>query len=198
MSTAVSGLIGAPFPGLRAFEAEESRIFYGREAHLAVLLDRLGDSHFVAVTGTSGSGKSSLVRAGLQPALHRGYLVDASTQWRFATMRPGGAPLDSMARALASCFDAPKEELLRSLRSTSAGLAQAVKGAGLAAGESLLIIADQFEELFRFDVSRAQQADASLASLFFAWLKTGMSPSVWKCSQAMPCGSVTQCFSLRA
>jgi hypothetical protein len=163
MSTALHpGVIGAPFPGLRAFEAEESLLFYGREAHVADLLERLGDSHFVAVTGTSGSGKSSLVRAGLRPALHRGYLVDASSRWRFTTMRPGGSPLDNMAEALASCFGAPKEELLRSLRSTSAGLAQAVSRAGLGADESLLIIADQFEELFRFDVSRAQQSDASL------------------------------------
>ncbi len=157
-----SALVGAPFPGLRAFEAEEALLFYGREAHVAELLDRLGDSHFVAVTGTSGSGKSSLVRAGLRPALHRGYLVDATSKWRFVTMRPGGAPLDSMAAALASAFDRPKEDLLRSLRSTSAGLSQAVAGSGLGAGESLLIIADQFEELFRFDVTRDQQADAAL------------------------------------
>src|SRR5688572_14007009 len=119
-------LAGGPFPGLRAFEAEESLLFYGREAHVADLLERLGDSHFVAVTGTSGSGKSSLVRAGLQPALHRGYLVDATSRWRFTTMRPGGSPLENMALALASCFDASKEELLRLLRTTSAGLAEAV------------------------------------------------------------------------
>jgi hypothetical protein len=163
VSTALHpGVIGAPFPGLRAFEAEESLLFYGREAHVADLLERLGDSHFVAVTGTSGSGKSSLVRAGLRPALHRGYLVDATSRWRFTTMRPGGSPLDNMALALASCFDASKDELLKSLRTTSAGLAEAVARAGLGAGESLLIIADQFEELFRFDVSRAQQSDASL------------------------------------
>ena len=59
---------GAPFPGLRSFEAEESLLFFGREAHTDELLERLGDNRFVAVTGTSGSGKSSLVRAGLRPA----------------------------------------------------------------------------------------------------------------------------------
>jgi hypothetical protein len=155
-------LAGGPFPGLRAFEAEEALLFYGREAHVAELLERLGDSHFVAVTGTSGSGKSSLVRAGLRPALHRGYLPDATSKWRFATMRPGGAPLDNMAVALSAAFERPKDDLLKSLRSTSAGLTQAVVGAGLGDGESLLIIADQFEELFRFDVTRAQQADAAL------------------------------------
>ena len=77
-------------------------------------------------------------------------------------MRPGGSPLDNMAAALASVFERPKDDLLRALRSTSAGLSHAVAGAGLGAGESLLIIADQFEELFRFDVTRAQQSDAAL------------------------------------
>src|SRR5262245_59657842 len=59
MSPVLQGTaIGVPFPGLRAFEAEDALLFYGREAHVAELLDRLGECHFVAVTGTSGSGKS--------------------------------------------------------------------------------------------------------------------------------------------
>src|SRR5262245_16071915 len=97
--------VDAPFPGLRAFEAEESLLFYGREGHVAELLDRLGENRFLAVIGTSGSGKSSLVRAGLRPALHRGYLVDATTRWRFATMRPGGAPVRALALSLGGALD---------------------------------------------------------------------------------------------
>ena len=155
--------LNAPFPGLRAFEAEESLLFYGREVHVAELLDRLGDNHFVAVTGTSGSGKSSLVKAGLRPALHRGYLIDATSRWRFATMRPGGAPIEALADALAGALGSePVESITRSLLATSAGLTEVVARAGLAHGESLLVIADQFEELFRFDVTRAQQGRAAL------------------------------------
>jgi len=155
--------LDAPFPGLRAFEAEESLLFYGREAHVAELLDRLDDTRFVAVTGTSGSGKSSLVKAGLRPALDRGYLVDATTRWRFATMRPGRAPIQALAESLAGVLDAePLDAIVRSLGATSAGLSQVVGRSGLARGESLLVIADQFEELFRYDVTRDQQANASL------------------------------------
>lgn len=155
--------LNAPFPGLRAFEAEESLLFYGREVHVAELLDRLGDNHFVAVTGTSGSGKSSLVKAGLRPALHRGYLIDATSRWRFATMRPGGAPIEALADALAGALGSePVDSITRSLLATSAGLTEVVARAGLAQGESLLVIADQFEELFRFDVTRAQQGRASM------------------------------------
>jgi hypothetical protein len=154
--------LDGPFPGLRAFEAEEALLFYGREVHVAELLDRLGDNRFVAVTGTSGSGKSSLVRAGLRPALHRGYLLDATSRWRFATMRPGSRPIDALAESLSPALGGTVEEIARPLRATSAGLADVVNRAGLAPGESLLLIADQFEELFRFDLTRDQQANATL------------------------------------
>jgi len=165
MSFALQGTadLDAPFPGLRAFEAEESLLFYGREAHVADLLNRLGDNRFIAVTGTSGSGKSSLVRAGLRPALQRGYLLDSTSRWRFATMRPGSAPIEALARAVAGALDGlVLEDVTRTMRATSAGLSQVVAGAKLAPGESLLVIADQFEELFRFDLTRDQQADAAL------------------------------------
>src|SRR5689334_18151616 len=123
MSASLYGALSldAPFPGLRAFESEESLLFYGREVHVAELLDRLGDSHFMAVIGTSGSGKSSLVRAGLRPALQRGYLVGATSRWRFATMRPGSAPIQAMAKALAeTCQGLTLDEFRASLYGTSA------------------------------------------------------------------------------
>ena len=71
------------------------------------LLDRLGDHRFVAVIGTSGTGKSSLVRAGLRPALDRGYLIDTSSRWRVVTIRPGHTPLRALSVALASVFPLP-------------------------------------------------------------------------------------------
>lgn len=165
MTTTLSGLGGvqAPFPGLRAFDADEALLFYGRERHVGDLLERLGDARFVAVTGSSGSGKSSLVRAGLLPALSRGYLSEATSRWRFAVLRPGGAPLDALALALARTFElAAGDDLVRRLRASSAGLSEVVAGAGMVAGESLLVVVDQFEELFRYDVTRAQQAEAAL------------------------------------
>ena len=164
MSTSLHGeAVKAPFPGLRAFEAEESLLFFGREVQVEELLDRLSENHFVAVTGTSGSGKSSLVKAGLGPALHRGYLLDATTRWRLAKMRPGGSPIENMAAALAPVLGVGStDDLARSLRTTSNGLVTAIAAAGLSRDENLLVIADQFEELFRYDVSSDQQSDASL------------------------------------
>src|SRR5881398_1812289 len=89
-----------PFPGLRPFETEEYRLFFGREGQSDALIARLGRSRFLAVVGTSGSGKSSLVRAGLLPALHGGLMASAGSDWRIAILRPGNDPVGNLARAL--------------------------------------------------------------------------------------------------
>ena len=88
-----------PYPGLRPFEQEDSDFFFGRETHTEELLRRLSSSRFLAVVGTSGSGKSSLVRAGLIPALY-GDLLAAGSHWRVAIFRPGDDPIRAMADEL--------------------------------------------------------------------------------------------------
>ena len=74
--------IAQPYPGLRPFDVKDAFLFFGREHHTSELLDRLSRDRFLAVVGTSGSGKSSLVRAGLLPALYRGYLAGTGTRWK--------------------------------------------------------------------------------------------------------------------
>ena len=90
-----------PFPGLRPFETDEYGLFFGREGQSDALIERLQRSHFLAVVGTSGSGKSSLVRAGLLPALRGGMMAGAGSGWRIAIMRPGNDPIGNLANALA-------------------------------------------------------------------------------------------------
>src|ERR1051325_4173970 len=68
-----------PFPGLRAFREDEDYLFFGREDQTIELLSRLGSQRFVAVVGTSGSGKSSLVRCGLLSQLQGGKMLQAGT-----------------------------------------------------------------------------------------------------------------------
>src|SRR5262245_26736257 len=89
-----------PFAGLRPFESNESFLFFGRGEHTRELLKRLSRHRMLAVVGTSGSGKSSLVRAGLLPALYSGHLAGAGTGWRIAVMRPGNSPVSELASAL--------------------------------------------------------------------------------------------------
>src|SRR5258708_28667633 len=89
-----------PFPGLRPFTTEEDYLFFGREEQTNELLGLLREHRFLAVVGTSGSGKSSLVRAGLLPALHGGTMAQAGSSWEGLLLRPGGDPLAHRARAL--------------------------------------------------------------------------------------------------
>lgn len=158
-----------PYPGLRSFEPDEATLFHGRDRHTGELLRRLAQDRFLAVVGGSGSGKSSLVRAGLLPALYRGYLVGATSQWRVAVMRPGSAPVAELAKALAapSALGTSDET---ALRESSFGLVNAVRNASMQAGESLLLVVDQFEELFRFRRESNERDGGAEASLFVSQL----------------------------
>ncbi|HLL75444.1 MAG TPA: WD40 repeat domain-containing protein [Pyrinomonadaceae bacterium] len=148
-----------PFPGLRPFDFDESHLFFGRDDQSEKLLVSLSRVRFVAVVGTSGSGKSSLVRAGLLPALCSGLIRDAGSEWRVAVMRPARAPLHSLACALteAGVFDSGSsdDKDIRTalteavLRRGSLGLVEAVRQAKMPEDENLLVVVDQFEELFR-------------------------------------------------
>jgi hypothetical protein len=95
--------VTAPYPGLRPFEQHEAEIFFGRESHVDRLLEILQRTRFLAVIGPSGSGKSSLVRAGMLPALAAGWLGTGS-DWRIITMRPGNRPPASAGNGPARAY----------------------------------------------------------------------------------------------
>jgi energy-coupling factor transporter ATP-binding protein EcfA2 len=170
-----------PFVGLRAFGVADAGVFFGREAQVAKLLVRLRDTRFLATVGASGCGKSSLVLAGLIPALQRGAIEHAGDAWRIATMRPGAAPLEALASVLARTQvlgqraadpNVARETILQGLRRDELGLVDLVYQARLRPDENLLIVVDQFEELFRY----ADAADhASEAAAFVKLLLTAAS-----------------------
>ena len=82
----------APYVGLRPFEEKDALLFFGRDVHIRDLLTKLENKQrFISVIGASGSGKSSLVRAGLIPALHRGALASAGHRWQVHITKPGDA-----------------------------------------------------------------------------------------------------------
>src|SRR6266487_2403256 len=85
-----------PYLGLLTFQEEDADRFFGREVLVADLVDRASRAPFLAVLGASGSGKSSVVRAGLVPML-RGGALSGSERWRYVTLRPGPRPLDALA-----------------------------------------------------------------------------------------------------
>ena len=165
-----------PFPGLRPFETEEYRLFFGREGQSDALLARLQRTRFLAVVGTSGSGKSSLIRAGLMPALRGGLMAGAGSGWRIAVMRPGGDPIGNLAAELVKKDVLPaagaglraneaEAVIDATLRGGSLGILNVAYQGRLGEHEKLLIVVDQFEELFRFRAAQ-QNTNADEASAF--------------------------------
>ena len=156
-----------PFPGLRPFREDEERFFFGRENQVNTMVNELARTRFLAVLGTSGSGKSSLVNCGLRPALHRGLMAGAGPAWRMAQFRPGSDPIQSLAEALAAegvlyskhNEDVPIAEIVKTyLHASKNGIVETFRKARLPEGTNLLIVADQFEELFRY--RKLQSADS--------------------------------------
>jgi hypothetical protein len=172
-----------PFVGLRAFEEDEGYLFFGRKTEINDLLKKFSGSRFLAVIGSSGSGKSSLVKSGLLPAIHSGSLASGH-DWHVATMRPEGQPLSNLAKALTEkgvlyinpsiddnlTFKPLVESTLR--RSTN-GLMQAYKQSPLydktktIQEGNLLILVDQFEELFRYSNPDRDPSDVESEKLHF-------------------------------
>ena len=157
-----SEIISKPFPGLRPFKTSEFQLFRGRDGQAEELIKRLKKNKFLAVIGSSGTGKSSLVRAGLLPQLFGGYLHEAGNKWKIAICRPGKNPITNLSIALSSVKTHSKEENKISevynvieplLNHSIYGILEIEEllNKNKAQPENLLLIIDQFEELFRFD-----------------------------------------------
>ncbi|MDB4664843.1 hypothetical protein OAE97_00685 [Verrucomicrobia bacterium] len=145
-----------PFPGLRPFNYEDNHLFFGRDEQITELASRLRKNRFVAVVGTSGSGKSSLVRAGLLPELFGGIMTEAGSRWQTAIMRPGGDPIQNLAQALidTDLYDPDEEDIelqvTATLTRSGLGMLEAIRQSDIETGENFLLVVDQFEEIFRF------------------------------------------------
>lgn len=163
-----------PFPGLRPFESSETHLFFGRDGQSDELLRRLRQSRFIAVVGTSGSGKSSLVRAGLLPSLHGGLMTKAGSNWRVALFRPGEDPIGHMAEVLndpavlgsGEEADLQKAIIETTLRRSALGLVDAARQARMPRQDNLLVVVDQFEEIFRFKQLRKSKDSDDEAAAF--------------------------------
>jgi serine/threonine protein kinase/WD40 repeat protein len=130
-----------PFKGLASFEPADAEYFFGRERLVAELVSRLVGAGFLGIVGPSGSGKSSVLRAGLLPALAAGVLP-GSERWRRWLLRPGERPLEALRTALVSGAEDPLGEALESVPENG----------------RLLLAVDQLEELFTACPSEAERA----------------------------------------
>ncbi len=140
-----------PYKGLRPFQTADTRDFFGRERLTSALVQRMGEAgefaRFLAVVGPSGSGKSSVVRAGLIPALWRGELP-GSERWFVVDMLPGAYPLDELEVALMRVAADQARNLHEPLARDPRGLLRAAQLILPDDNSDLVVIVDQFEEVF--------------------------------------------------
>lgn len=141
-----------PFKGLRAFDESDAPDFHGRDTLIAQLVNRMKEVHeherFLAVVGASGSGKSSVVKAGLIPALRRG-MVEGADRWFITHMVPGANPLVDLEQAvLRVAFGLPETPLGVQFASRESGLHDAISQLVPGDDTELLLFVDQFEEVF--------------------------------------------------
>jgi WD40 repeat protein len=156
----------SPYLGLATFQEANADLFFGRDALVANLVEYAGRAPFLAVLGASGSGKSSVVRAGLIPMLKGGNLP-GSEHWRYLVFKPGARPLDALAAELAKLQGGD----LGAALTLSRQLAESDRALLLAAdmlldrsaGQRLVLVVDQFEELWTLLPAEAVQRAALLA-----------------------------------
>ncbi|MBN2487212.1 MAG: hypothetical protein JXB34_14655 [Bacteroidales bacterium] len=151
--------INNPFPGLRPFNLNEGHLFFGREGQSQTIIEYLSEYRFAAITGASGSGKSSLIYCGVVPLLYGGFVNGAGDKWKIVVFRPGNSPVWNLAKALSETNTSQPDSNLAENRADyfysllsrhSSGLVDAAGQLIGSENENLLIVVDQFEELFRY------------------------------------------------
>lgn len=149
MSLTLSEAASCPFPGLRPFQAEDAAWFFGREVHIREIIRKLWEFRFVSVVGNSGSGKSSLLRAGVIP-----HLKSEKASLKVLILRPGHDPVRALAQAILKTGEPTQpiseDEVYSLLQQHEFGLVEAIRLLFPDNGKSFLFLVDQFEEVFRF------------------------------------------------
>jgi WD40 repeat protein/energy-coupling factor transporter ATP-binding protein EcfA2 len=155
VSVKIQDEIFNPFPGLRPFTPDESDYFFGRENESAEIAGKLFRNRFVAITGASGSGKSSLILCGLLPKI-KSLSLTGTEKWWILTMKPGNDPFgnlsDSFVENILSTDQKrmSRDESLKLLKENPDGIAEVIKKLSSEINGKVLLFIDQFEELFRY------------------------------------------------
>ena len=146
-----------PYIGIRPYEKHETNWFFGRKRQIDDLLVLLQTQRIINLVGPSGSGKTSLIQAGLIPVLEKGHPGIAGRDWSICTFRPGVSPIVNLSHALTSpdllypdlppaSSDAHYFESI--LRKSNKGIVEIFKSSDIAGKKNLLLIVDQFEDIF--------------------------------------------------
>ncbi|MBI5009556.1 MAG: hypothetical protein HZB98_07900, partial [Bacteroidia bacterium] len=171
-----------PFPGLRPFAPEESDLFFGRAGESGEVLDKLLNNRFVTVIGASGTGKSSLIYCGILPRVRK-LEISGSEAWKIISFRPGNDPFGSLAEALADSSPVAGDKtgqtelIKKDLLSGPGGITEAVRKIILRDGGKVLLVVDQFEELFRYSSLGKSESTHETTSKFVDCLVNSVTQS---------------------
>ncbi len=149
-----------PFPGLRPFAPEESDLFFGREKESDEVLKKLLQNRFVTVIGASGTGKSSLIYCGV---LQKIKLMSGNDNksWKFIMFRPGNDPFGNLGEAIsenirgAGLPEIQVETIMLDMHLDPDGIASTIRKYVSKGDQKILMVVDQFEELFRYSTMSA-------------------------------------------
>jgi len=153
-----------PFPGLRPFAPEESDLFFGREKESEEVLKKLLKNRFVTVIGASGSGKSSLIYCGVLPKVRK--LGDQKSSWKIIMFRPGNDPIGNLGNSIkeniggdvAGSENPSHENIILDIHLNPDGIASALNKYLIKGDDKVLLVVDQFEELFRYSALDASES----------------------------------------
>jgi energy-coupling factor transporter ATP-binding protein EcfA2 len=144
-----------PFPGLRSYRPDEGHLFFGRLDSTVKVVNRLKENRFVAIIGASGSGKSSLAMSGIIPALLKEN-AEGKKSWSYLVFRPELNPVDNLAAEIAALSasagfsQVPVASVAASLHNRSEGIIDVINKIRKNLRQQILIVIDQFEEIFRY------------------------------------------------
>ncbi len=155
------GIAGNPYPGLRPFGIPESHLYFGRGIQVDEVIKKLMAQRFVAILGYSGSGKSSLVRAGLIPTLQN---RASEGEWQVLITRPGTSPMANLAEILLgahtpSNLSVSHTGIIDQLNASPRALTDIIEKTREKPARKTLLIVDQFEELFHFQSTEENQKE---------------------------------------
>jgi WD40 repeat protein/energy-coupling factor transporter ATP-binding protein EcfA2 len=144
-----------PFPGIRSYEPDEDELFFGRERRIEELIDKLSETKFLAIVGSSGCGKSSLIRAGLIPTLLKHKVRKTNDHWKLILTHPGSDPIRNLSEAILEGSGTVSDQaiigdLKKKLLTSGESLSKVISQVSNQEEISYLLVIDQFEELFRF------------------------------------------------
>ncbi|HWR75374.1 MAG TPA: hypothetical protein VN276_07030 [Bacteroidales bacterium] len=171
MAERITTVKSNPFPGLRAYRPDEGHLFFGRLESTVKVVAKLKDTRFVSVLGASGSGKSSFVMSGVIPALLREN-TEAKKLWSYLVFRPDVNPIDNLAAELstlsasAGFTQLSQASIAASLHNRSEGITDVINKIRKSLRQQIVIVIDQFEEIFRYSPASTRGTEGDEATDF--------------------------------